>query len=658
MPVTAQQTRFTFTGNGVATTFAYGCRILSAAHIEVQLAGVVQTSGYSVTGVNNPSGGTVVFAVAPANGAQIILQRVMPIERATDYQSNGDLLEATLDDDQDAQTMLLQQVDASVQRALRVPRSDAAALVDLPAAASRANLLLGFDSNGQPIATAPVAGSASALATQLASSAGAAGVGFLQSGTGAVARTAQDKMAERVSVFDFMTTAQIADVRAGTLLVNVATAFQAAINFCATNNRRLWVPEGDYRLDAGLTCSAGPLTIEGEESERTRLYIRANAPCISVTAQQVTLRSFAIIGEQNGAKTLQSGVYINNVNLARLIDLSFTQCFNSVRMNDVVFYTELVRCKFFDCVFAHIRTEGTASAGCAFQVLHCQGVPSQGQYCMYLENLGSLTMADTIWSPANVTEQCMRVVSRAVNAGVHLIKNVVFEGSVKEAVRLEGTVSLPINFFFFGNCYFNQSGAFDAVTLLHTQYTSFSNCYLSGTGAGVTFDTGINRGSKFNNCDFQINGALPVIRGISGSVLGLDIVAPTYNGAQRLLDLTALAAANVTGVNVIGGNVGNNGNPVQVPAAAAARVRQVGTLGNNRFEAGGVAQFNGGVSLFSIAHGLLTTPSVFQVVSNSLDAGNAEIREVTVDAVNINVQCKGSAAAGTNNVRWSWWARC
>lgn len=264
MPVTAQQTRFTYTGNGVTTTFAFGCRILAAAHMQVQVNGVVQASGYSVTGVNNPSGGNVVFAVAPANGAAIILRRVMPLERATDYQANGDLLEQTLDDDQDVQTMLLQQVDARVARSLRVPDSDSLALVDLPPAADRANLLLGFDGNGNPIATAPVAGSASALATQLASSSGSSGVGFLQSGTGAVARTVQDKLRDVVSALDFMTAAQIADVQARTLAVNVTAALQAAIDALPASGGTVLLPRGAYRIESKINIFSKAVYLVGD----------------------------------------------------------------------------------------------------------------------------------------------------------------------------------------------------------------------------------------------------------------------------------------------------------------------------------------------------------------------------------------------------------
>ncbi|HVJ37286.1 MAG TPA: hypothetical protein VM687_05715 [Stenotrophomonas sp.] len=104
--------------------------------------------------------------------------------------------------------------------------------------------------------------------------------------------------------------------------------------------------------------------------------------------------------------------------------------------------------------------------------------------------------------------------------------------------------------------------------------------------------------------------------------------------------MSAALAANITGVSVRGGRLGTHAGPVSVPAAAARQIK-VDTVGYTMTSNGGIAQFNGGGSLFSIPHGLLGTPSKFGVLSNSVDAGTAEIREVTVNSATIDVQCKG-----------------
>ena len=73
-------------------------------------------------------------------------------------------------------------------------------------------------------------------------------IGFEPAGTGAVARSAQEKMRDVVSVFDFMTSVQIADVLAGTALVDVTTAIQSAIDHCVQNGNVLFMPAGNYLI--------------------------------------------------------------------------------------------------------------------------------------------------------------------------------------------------------------------------------------------------------------------------------------------------------------------------------------------------------------------------------------------------------------------------
>lgn len=88
-------------------------------------------------------------------------------------------------------------------------------------------------------------------------SGGAANVGFLQSGRGTIASNAQSKFQERKSVFDYMTAAQIADVRAGTKSLDVTTPLQTAITQnCTAAGLGLDWPDGNYKITAALTIPA------------------------------------------------------------------------------------------------------------------------------------------------------------------------------------------------------------------------------------------------------------------------------------------------------------------------------------------------------------------------------------------------------------------
>jgi hypothetical protein len=89
-----------------------------------------------------------------------------------------------------------------------------------------------------------------AFETTLAGSTGASLVGYLPAGVGAVTTTVQAKLRQYVSVFDYMTAAQIADVQANTLILDVTTAVKTAI--AANIGRNLYFPTGSYKITSML----------------------------------------------------------------------------------------------------------------------------------------------------------------------------------------------------------------------------------------------------------------------------------------------------------------------------------------------------------------------------------------------------------------------
>lgn len=217
MSVPNQTPYIIYNANGLTTVFPFEFYIINAGDIQVSLNGEVITSGYSVTGVGNVGGGDVTFLTPPANGTVVMLERVVPTYRLTDYQDNGDLLAGTVNKDFDRLWMAIQRsfiylglalrrpllggpfnaegyriagladpvnpqdavtksyVDnTALPRALRVPESYVSVL---PPADQRANKLLAFDASGQPIAVLPPSGSASDVMVELAKSTGAGRIG-------------------------------------------------------------------------------------------------------------------------------------------------------------------------------------------------------------------------------------------------------------------------------------------------------------------------------------------------------------------------------------------------------------------------------------------------------------------------------------------------
>jgi len=103
---------------------------------------------------------------------------------------------------------------------------------------------------------------------------------FIQSGTGAVPRTAQSKMRDVVSVFDFMTTAQIADVQNRTLLLDLSSAILVAIT-AANGTKKIYFPSGSYKFSVTMIDLSPTLATEfyGDGSGTILVPLSTTAPC-------------------------------------------------------------------------------------------------------------------------------------------------------------------------------------------------------------------------------------------------------------------------------------------------------------------------------------------------------------------------------------------
>ena len=110
MPVETTTRRKSYTGNAVTTVFAYDFRILTSADLKVYLDGVLQSSGYTVSGVGAALGGNVTFTSAPGTGVAVLLVRVVARTQLVDLVNNETILEGTLDVALDKLTMIAQEL--------------------------------------------------------------------------------------------------------------------------------------------------------------------------------------------------------------------------------------------------------------------------------------------------------------------------------------------------------------------------------------------------------------------------------------------------------------------------------------------------------------------------------------------------------------------
>ena len=153
--------RVQYTATSGQTVFAYGFPIFADADLKVYVDSTLKTltTDYTVSGAATTSGGNVTFGSGLTAGDIVTIYRDLAVARASDYQTGGDLLAETLNDDLDKLVMMVQQSEADVaNRSIRFGQF----VTGLPLseitdnATARANKVIGFDSSGQPIATTEI----------------------------------------------------------------------------------------------------------------------------------------------------------------------------------------------------------------------------------------------------------------------------------------------------------------------------------------------------------------------------------------------------------------------------------------------------------------------------------------------------------------------
>ncbi len=117
--VPEQITRVQLIANTPAQTiFTYPFLILDEEDIEVFQAGTQLNLGtqYTVTGVGNDTGGTIVLVTGVAIGTLMVLNRNMAIERVTDFTTGGEFTGNAINLELDRLTMISQEIETELER--------------------------------------------------------------------------------------------------------------------------------------------------------------------------------------------------------------------------------------------------------------------------------------------------------------------------------------------------------------------------------------------------------------------------------------------------------------------------------------------------------------------------------------------------------------
>ncbi|MBG6032201.1 hypothetical protein I5E97_14285 [Proteus hauseri] len=218
MTVSTELSHEEYVGNGVTTDFDFRFRIFESRHLIVVVADddgnettLKNGTDYFIVGVGSYFGGKVVLSKPLAKDWKILLERDLPVVQETDLRNQGKFFAEVHEDAFDYLTMLIQKALGTFSLSLRKPTylsnyydakgnrianlappklgTDAAnkdyvdnSIKDidsktlrvkdkpinaLPNTEQRANKILAFDDNGQPITVLPESGSASDVLLEL-----------------------------------------------------------------------------------------------------------------------------------------------------------------------------------------------------------------------------------------------------------------------------------------------------------------------------------------------------------------------------------------------------------------------------------------------------------------------------------------------------------
>lgn len=144
MTLSSSTGRWDYTGNGTTATYAYNKKIFSEDDIVVAVLNtttnvettLVKTTDYTVTGVGNVSGGTIVLVDAGqawidgssflATGYSISIVRNLSLVQETDLRNQGPYFREIIEDQFDKCIMIDQQQQDDIDRSIKVPLTSSA----------------------------------------------------------------------------------------------------------------------------------------------------------------------------------------------------------------------------------------------------------------------------------------------------------------------------------------------------------------------------------------------------------------------------------------------------------------------------------------------------------------------------------------------------
>ena len=448
-----------------------------------------------------------------------------------------------------------------------------------------------------------------AVYAALAASSGSSLVGFIQSGTGAVAETVQTKLRETVSVKDF------GAVGDGT--TDDTASIQAAINFCQASGRSLFFPAPTvsqyYKVTSELTIT-GSMNFIGEGMENTAILgsgLGVGKHVIKVTDVDkifgCEFRNFTIIGDNacNGMLINNlSGSTLQNIGVRNVLNgFNFTgsaannyqlTCDNLSAVTAITGSTVniaaggiLVNSTFIGCFFSGLygfTVQPTASFNsCSFISCNFEGATNEGFYCggsmsgtsfVNSRTEGNLSLvADFLFKPDST--------GAGVN-GITITGGFFNRGNAASAIRFDVATGAGCRGFLVSGNFCRQG---------YTQLV-----YLNGTGDNGTITGNYQEsGTAYPAAGLTVNGSRPTVFCANNTYY--NTATTTYTDSDSLSSNSGVLTA--AGFSTSTGTAAATGSGVTiftVPAEAGSWIISAWTSGSASVLIGTVIQSGAGGS--------------------------------------------------------------
>ena len=393
------------------------------------------------------------------------------------------------------------------------------------------------------------------LKPDLAASTGAGLVGFVQAGTGAVARTVQSKESESVSVLDFYANGVSGAAVDPTGAIRSDQGIQTALNL----GGKVYIPKGTYRIDASLTVPSNTEVVG--EGAATIIQIHGDALIAFTTGYGVSAKENIYIHDlliDGGGQTTNintgykagNGIYgsrvknlhidnvtIRKMGIVQLANPTIDNGWGGYGIKIEARYGSISNIKVTNCTITNIAGQGMSSGDGIYIAGYAPGV-GYSKVTAIIENCWVSTCGrDCISLCGGVGETIATSIQ---------ITNCYLEKSFSSGLDLEeacDVTTTDCEFYLCGNdqTYGNPLAVFGSTYRLmcglatggESHRLIISNNRFTGCYYGMT--EGYGNGLLVSNCVFNLSTVSDYNQGLAAGAVNVKLINCQFNTALSTL---------------------------------------------------------------------------------------------------------------------------